>query len=77
MLLHLTEDDVVPPLKKPSPKERTLNRRISYMMSEAGTGQPQLFYPKLDFQPIAFFALGSPIGELYFTLFKNLCIKYL
>ncbi|KAF2879623.1 hypothetical protein ILUMI_26536 [Ignelater luminosus] len=56
------DEDIVPPLKKPHPKDRRLSRRISYMMSEAGTGQPQLQYPHLHFQPIAFFALGSPIG---------------
>lgn len=32
------------------------------MMSTAGTGQAQLIYPHLAFQPTAFFALGSPIG---------------
>lgn len=56
--------DVVPPLKitKPHPAERRMSRRISYMMSTIGTGQPQLNYPHLDFNPKTFFALGSPIG---------------
>ncbi|XP_018322614.1 phospholipase DDHD2 isoform X4 [Agrilus planipennis] len=47
---------------KPEVSQRKFNRRISYMMSAAGTGQPQLIYPRLSFQPKAFFALGSPIG---------------
>lgn len=39
-----------------------MSRRISYMMTAGGTGQPQLHYPQLTFQPKAFFALGSPVG---------------
>lgn len=57
----LDEEDVVTPLKPP-PHLRRMSRRISYMMTEKGTGQPQLNYPQLTFQPKAFFALGSPIG---------------
>ncbi|XP_017779711.1 PREDICTED: phospholipase DDHD2 isoform X2 [Nicrophorus vespilloides] len=56
-----TEEDVVSPLK-PHPKQRRMSRRISYMMGEMGTGQPQLNYPHLNFNPRHFFALGSPIG---------------
>ncbi|CAH0562166.1 unnamed protein product [Brassicogethes aeneus] len=55
------DEDVVPPLK-PSPAQRKMSRRISYMMGAIGTGQPQIHYPQLDFHPKAFFALGSPIG---------------
>lgn len=32
------------------------------MMTASGTGQPELHYPQLNFQPKAFFALGSPVG---------------
>ncbi|XP_073996179.1 uncharacterized protein isoform X2 [Rhodnius prolixus] len=40
-----------------------LNRRMSYLtIGSAGTGQPYIAYPQLNFQPKAFFALGSPIG---------------
>ena len=28
----------------------------------AGTGQPYVEYPQLDFEPYALLALGSPIG---------------
>lgn len=59
------DDDVVTPLKtpeKPHPFKRRMSRRISYMMSNIGTGQPQLQYPHLNFHPVSFFALGSPIG---------------
>ena len=33
----------------------------------AGTGQPFVRYPKLDFEPCNMFALGSPIG-LFLTV---------
>ncbi|XP_063981008.1 phospholipase DDHD2 isoform X2 [Diachasmimorpha longicaudata] len=50
---------------KPMPKsivKRRLSRKMSYVMGAAGTGQPFIVYPHLDFFPKAFFALGSPIG---------------
>ncbi|XP_012539390.1 uncharacterized protein LOC105838396 isoform X2 [Monomorium pharaonis] len=50
---------------KPMPAailKRRLSRRVSYMMGAAGTGQPYIHYPQLNFHPRAFFALGSPIG---------------
>ncbi|XP_046386478.1 nascent polypeptide-associated complex subunit alpha, muscle-specific form-like isoform X2 [Ischnura elegans] len=43
----------------------SLNRRasrVNYMMGTAGTGQPHISYPQLNFKPENFFALGSPIG---------------
>lgn len=57
----LDDEDIVTPLK-PHPLKRRMSRRISYMMAASGTGQPQLHYPQLPFQPKAFFALGSPVG---------------
>nr|CAH7767761.1 unnamed protein product [Callosobruchus chinensis] len=59
------EDDEFPPKdtpKPPPPAKRKMSRRISYMMGSTGTGQPQIFYPHLNFEPKMFFALGSPIG---------------
>jgi hypothetical protein len=47
---------------KVPPEERKLNHRVSYVMGNAGTGQPFITYPQLNFHPKAFFALGSPIG---------------
>ncbi|KAK3092754.1 hypothetical protein FSP39_006892 [Pinctada imbricata] len=40
------------------------NRSVSveFIPGVAGTGQPSVHYPRLDFQPCALFALGSPIG---------------
>lgn len=58
---EIDDEDIVTPLKPP-PMKRRMSRRISYMMAASGTGQPQLNYPQLAFQPKAFFALGSPIG---------------
>lgn len=47
----------------PSPLKRKLSHKISYvMMGPAGTGQPFISYPQLQFKPENFFALGSPIG---------------
>lgn len=51
---------------KPMPAavlKRHQSRRISYVVTgAAGTGQPYIHYPQLNFHPRAFFALGSPIG---------------
>ncbi|CAL8071841.1 unnamed protein product [Orchesella dallaii] len=38
------------------------SRTVSYTIGNAGTGQPYINYPPLDFSPSAFFALGSPIA---------------
>ncbi|XP_061083794.1 SEC23-interacting protein isoform X1 [Conger conger] len=35
---------------------------VDYDYFEVGTGQVSVVYPSLDFQPVSFFALGSPIG---------------
>ena len=41
---------------------------VSYTGGLAGTGQPSVSYPLLDFQPAAFYALGSPVGEASISL---------
>ncbi|XP_029179225.1 SEC23-interacting protein-like isoform X2 [Nylanderia fulva] len=59
------ENDNVAPIKQmPAPVlRRNLSRKISYVVTgAAGTGQPFIHYPQLNFHPRAFFALGSPIG---------------
>ncbi|CAG9855431.1 unnamed protein product [Phyllotreta striolata] len=48
--------------EKPAPQDRKMSKRISYMMGAIGTGQPQIHYTRLNFEPKNFFALGSPIG---------------
>lgn len=35
---------------------------VKYRIGPAGTGQPCVVYPKLDFEPASFYALGSPIA---------------
>jgi len=40
----------------------TVRSQVDYSIGPAGTGQPFVRYPKLDIQPQAFFAFGSPIG---------------
>ena len=35
---------------------------VQYRIGPAGTGQPSVIYPKLDFEPVSFYALGSPIA---------------
>ncbi|XP_054005180.1 SEC23-interacting protein isoform X3 [Hylaeus anthracinus] len=42
--------------------KRRLSKKISYVIGAAGTGQPFIHYPQLNFYPRAFFAFGSPIG---------------
>ncbi|XP_076245833.1 uncharacterized protein LOC143186201 isoform X2 [Calliopsis andreniformis] len=58
------KDEDTGPSRAPSsrPLERRLSKKISYVMGAAGTGQPYIRYPQLNFHPRAFFALGSPIG---------------
>ncbi|XP_011878707.1 PREDICTED: SEC23-interacting protein-like isoform X2 [Vollenhovia emeryi] len=58
------EDDSIVPIKAmpAAVLRRRLSRRVSYVMGAAGTGQPYIHYPQLNFHPRAFFALGSPIG---------------
>ena len=35
---------------------------VGYTVGLAGTGQPSISYPVLEFHPAAFYALGSPTG---------------
>ena len=35
---------------------------VLYHLGVAGTGQPNVQYPVIDFKPFAMFAIGSPIG---------------
>ncbi|XP_015173900.1 PREDICTED: uncharacterized protein LOC107065090 isoform X2 [Polistes dominula] len=42
--------------------KRRLSKKISYVIGIAGTGQPYIHYPQINFHPRAFFAFGSPIG---------------
>ncbi|XP_056004599.1 phospholipase DDHD2-like isoform X2 [Ostrea edulis] len=35
---------------------------VEFLLGPAGTGQPSVRYPKLDFKPNTLYALGSPIG---------------
>lgn len=35
---------------------------VEFLLGPAGTGQPSVKYPKLDFKPSILYALGSPIG---------------
>lgn len=63
---YLYIDDELPiKSSKPHPLNRRMSRRISYMVGHKGTGQAQVNYPILNFQPVTFFALGSPIGNFY------------
>lgn len=55
------DNDSVRPLSKRVVRRRR-SKKISYVMGAAGTGQPYIHYPQLNFHPRAFFALGSPIG---------------
>lgn len=38
------------------------NTSVNYVVGGVGTGLPLVKYPQLDFHPVNFFALGSPIG---------------
>ena len=39
------------------------NSTVGYTVGLAGTGQPSISYPTLEFSPAAFYALGSPTGN--------------
>jgi hypothetical protein len=41
---------------------RTASKAIEYKIGLSGTGQPFMKYPQLIFEPLQFFALGSPVG---------------
>ena len=43
-------------------QETSITSNVKYRIGPAGTGQPSVFYPKLDFEPASFYALGSPIA---------------
>ena len=43
-------------------EQSSITSDVKYRIGPAGTGQPCVFYPKLDFEPTSFFALGSPIA---------------
>lgn len=40
------------------PVQRPTSQQINYQIGHAGTGQAFITYPKLEFQPKMFFALG-------------------
>ena len=44
-------------------EETSITSDVKYRIGSAGTGQPSVSYPKLDFEPASFYALGSPIGN--------------
>lgn len=44
--------------QKRPPLRRTISQQINYTIGHAGTGQAYITYPKLDFHPKMFFALG-------------------
>ena len=49
--------------KKAAPSAAaTTSTDYRYVLGPAGTGQPSVRYPRLCFQPAAFYAFGSPIG---------------
>lgn len=51
------------PTVKSHPRlKRLCSQQINYTIGNAGTGQPFISYPQLNFEPKQFFALGSPIG---------------
>ena len=43
-------------------EETSITSDVKYRIGTAGTGQPSVTYPKLDFEPASFYALGSPIA---------------
>lgn len=59
----LIENNVKPKKTHP-PLRRLCSQQINYTIGKAGTGQPYITYPTLNFQPKKFFALGSPIGNI-------------
>ena len=47
--------------------ERTESLSVDYVTGSAGTGQLQVRYPQINFKPVNFFALGSPIAMFMTT----------
>ncbi|KAM3862681.1 SEC23-interacting protein [Diretmus argenteus] len=50
------------PTNKKLPVGKTSSIHVDYNYFEVGTGQVSVVYHALDFEPMTFFALGSPIG---------------
>jgi hypothetical protein len=46
----------------PGSDRRASTTSVSYSVGAAGTGQPFISYPVLEFKPRVFFAMGSPIA---------------
>ncbi|XP_065224532.1 phospholipase DDHD2 isoform X2 [Planococcus citri] len=61
---HEPESNIVDDLSHEYDKRlTTMTRRISVVtIGKAGTGQPLIKYPRLSFNPVFFFAFGSPIA---------------
>lgn len=53
-------------------QETSITSDVKYRIGPAGTGQPSVFYPRLDFEPASFYALGSPIALFYAGKSHNL-----
>ncbi|XP_040905574.1 SEC23-interacting protein [Toxotes jaculatrix] len=51
-----------PTVKKPPVGNTVSSIHVNYNYFEVGTGQVSVVYHALDFEPVTFFALGSPIG---------------
>ena len=45
---------------------------VQFVKGTAGTGQPLVNYPSLDFTPSCLFAVGSPIGLFLSLRYLNL-----
>ncbi|KAM4607639.1 SEC23-interacting protein [Polymixia lowei] len=50
------------PTMKKLPVGKTSSIHVDYNYFEVGTGQVSVIYHTLDFEPVNFFALGSPVG---------------
>ena len=48
---------------------------VVYQPGVAGTGQPYVEYPQLNFEPFALFVLGSPVGMFLTVRWAPCCIK--
>ncbi|KAL4231202.1 S23-interacting protein [Mactra antiquata] len=48
--------------QEPVPVHKSSSLTVDYLVGVGGTGQPQIKYVQLKFNPVCCFALGSPVG---------------
>ena len=68
---HFTNHD--DEVRMPPQLRRRMSKLMGYALGVKGAGQPRISYPQLNFEPCAFYALGSPIGLTFYYFLNTKC----